>query len=248
MAVTGLAGRRNLDRLSAGIFPPDEVYANEPALLRIVIRNNRRFFPAFLLRIDLAGNRTLIPWIAPAGRAEVRLPALFPRRGEHPAPPLQISSLFPAGFILRGETVETGVQLLVFPELRPAAVPTTGKEAGESSRATPLQRRGLQGEIGRISDYTGSEPLKRIHWRLSARQAGLKVKEMEESAEPPVIVNPDEIPLADREARIAGAAWLVDRCSRSNRPVGLRLGKTEIPPAVGRGQRRRLLGLLAREG
>jgi len=99
--------------------------------------------------------------------------------------------------------------------------------------------------IAGIYDYTGTEPLKRIHWRLSARHDVLKVKELESDASEPVIIAPEELTGANWEERLSKAAWLIDRTLRSGRPVGLRLGKSLLAPGSGREHKLKLLRALA---
>jgi len=111
----------------------------------------------------------------------------------------------------------------------------------------PALRKGYEGELSRIADYRGGEPLKLIHWRLSARHGELKVKELSAVDRPPVTVDLEQLP-GGLEERLRCATYLILSFLRENRPVGLRLGSRAIPPAVGRAHKLRLLAELAIHG
>ena len=104
-------------------------------------------------------------------------------------------------------------------------------------------QRGFEGDINRISDYQGGEPLKSIHWKLTARHDRLKVKELSAATRKPIILDLAGLPGSDLEQRLRHASYLVTRWLRDGWPVGLKAGGLELPP--GSGQRHKLLLLKA---
>jgi uncharacterized protein (DUF58 family) len=90
--------------------------------------------------------------------------------------------------------------------------------------------------------------LKLIHWKISARQDQLKVKELSSLTASPLIIDPLRMPGTNLEERLGGACWLVKTLCRSGRSVGLQLDSGRIPPACSRQHQLRLLGALARYG
>lgn len=245
MASTGFAGKRNIEGYQLELDAPDEVYAGIPTLLTLRIANPRRFFPALLLRAELDDAAVLLPFIPAQATGSVTLPYLPPRRGHNRIACLRISSPFPVAFFVRRHTFALDGDIIAFPAPRP--LPYQFSAAGrEAKRPGPSSaRRGNQGVVAGVYDYTGNEPLKRIHWRLSARHDSLKVKELESDASEPVVIVPDELPGANREERLSGAAWLIDRTLRSGRPVGLQLGQSLLAPGSGRDHKLKLLRALA---
>jgi uncharacterized protein (DUF58 family) len=109
-------------------------------------------------------------------------------------------------------------------------------------------QRGGEGDISRIGEYRGGEPLRQIHWKLSARHDQLKVKELSAAARAPVVLDLATLPGAGIEERLRCACWLIGQLLRTGRPVGLRAGTVEIPPAAGRVHKLRLFKLLALYG
>lgn len=245
MAATGIAGKRNIEGYQLDLDAPDEVYAGLTTLLTLRIANPRRLFPALLLRVELDDSVVLLPFIPAQATGSVSLPYCPPCRGHNRIDSLRISSPFPVAFFVRSHSFALAGDIIAFPAPRP--LPALLRAAGREARrpGSSSAQRGNQGVVAGIYDYTGSEPLKRIHWRLSARHDSLKVKELESDASEPVIIDPEELPGVNREERLSGAAWLIDRTLRRGRPVGLQLGTSVLAPGSGRDHKLKLLRALA---
>jgi len=248
MAATGVVGKRNIERLLVTVEPPEEVYAGRATLLRVRVANRRRLLPLFLLRVTLGESSVAIPFLSCGTELVTTIPVSFPQRGRAKIATLRIASHFPVAFFTRARQLPLDQEILVFPELRPLRQDLVG--GGMISRGCGRKgtRRGESGEIARISDYTGREALKHIHWKLTARHDRLKVTDREDLSSDPVIIEPESLPGRGVEERLAAAAWLVGVALGEGRPVGLRLGSLLIPAATGRGQKLTLLKALALYG
>lgn len=245
MALTGVAGKRNIEGYTLDLDAPDEIYSGFATLLRLRIVNHHRYLPAFLLHVELDGSTILIPQISAGASTEVVLPYRPYRRGHNRIEHIRVSSPFPVAFFVRHNTFLLDGDIIAFPAPRSLPNPASAADNQADQTGHATDRRGHQGEISGIADYTGIEPLKRIHWRLSARHDTLKIKELESDASDPVIVEPSRLTGNDLEERLSGAAWLIDRHLRNGRPVGLRLGPLTIAPATGRVHKLKLLRALA---
>lgn len=246
MAVSGLLGKRNLSRLQLEVALPEEIFAGRPTLLQVSLENRRRWFPAFLVEVSLAGQQVLFPLLPAGARATRPLPCRFARRGPQPLPELRLASCFPVNFFSRYFQLDLDRQALVFP--RPIAGRLPGAGGGElGAGAASSSQAGQEGDLRTIDDYHGGAPLKAIHWKLSARQDQLKIKQHADTLQPPVLLRPAELP-GGPEEQLGRACHLVLSLLREGRPVGLRLGTREIPAATGPGQRLKLLRELAGYG
>jgi uncharacterized protein (DUF58 family) len=246
MAVSGLLGKGNLGRPRVQIILPDEIYAGLPVPVRVRLHNNRRR-PVFLLQVGLLGETATFKVVGGGETAEEELTLRFPHRGRRTLGRIRLSSIFPVNFFVRSRTLDLDLQALVFPAPRPcrALAPTDEEQPVGDAIAVG---KGQQGEISRIADYRGGEPLKLIHWKLSARSDQLMVKELAATAALPVLLDLDRLPGATLEERLSGAAYLVNRYLGQNRPVGLRLGRRLIRPATTRSHRLHLLAELGTYG
>ncbi|NIQ94317.1 MAG: DUF58 domain-containing protein, partial [Desulfuromonadales bacterium] len=155
-----------------------------------------------------------------------------------------LRSIFPVNFFIRSFPARISAEATVFPTPRSchgASSPEGKKNLGDH----PSPLKGADGEIEKIGDYRGGEPLKMIHWKLTARQDELMVKETSETAREPVMIEPRQLPGEGLEDKLRCATWLVNRHMRQNRPVGLQLPQQRIAPATGDRHRLRMLKELA---
>jgi len=243
MAVSGWFGRSNLGKLDVNFELPEEIYAERPTLGRIRLTNRHRWLPGFLLEVSSSGQRTLFP-LVPAGNSVQRpLEVRFPRRGEQPLPEITLKSNFPVNFFWRRFSFRPTGVALVFPTPLPGEIPAD-ESSPQAPGATLLHQAGQDGELRAITDYQGGEPLKSIHWKLSARQDELKVKQHAGLSQPPVVIDLARLP-GNLEQRLSRASHLILGLARDNRPVGLRLGGTLVPAARGRNHKHTLLKELA---
>ncbi len=246
MAVSGLLGRNNLAGLHLDLESPDEIYDGIETLVTVVLGNRSGWLPACLLRVELGGRAASSILLPRRQRVRLPLPITFQSRGVHRLPAARVTSNFPINFFVRSLAFSLSREITVFPAPRPLHWP-----AGDPGRTATGERfagKGFEGDLTRIGPYRGGEPLKSIHWKLSARQDQLMVKELSASLAPPLLIDLAALPGEDLEERLAGASFLVNRAWRTGRPVGLRLGTRQFPPAAGRRHKLQLLHELARYG
>jgi uncharacterized protein (DUF58 family) len=247
MAVSGVLGKWNLSRLEVRLIPSDEIYDGLPTLLGIELVNHRRKLPAFLMEAVLGEDSALFPLVDPGQPQRKNLEMTFHGRGRRQLPQVMVRSRFPINFFIRSKGLAIEQALTVFPRPRPCSGAEYSEPGGERGTQQTWSR-GQDGDISRISDYQGGEPLKLIHWKLSARHDALKVKELSAATRAPVILDLAQLPGSDLEQRIGTAAFLANRMLREGRPVGLRAGQTELAAALGRPHKLQLLEALANHG
>jgi uncharacterized protein (DUF58 family) len=248
MAVSGLLGHWNLQKLGLELDPPDEIYAGVETLMGVQVHNSRRLVPSCLLDFNftpLSAASGHLSILKNAHRHKVQVPLKFSTRGIHAHLNLKVSSTFPVNFFVRYRIFHLNQRVCVFP--RPVPCGTDGAYTpGTSTGMSQTHIRGSEGDISRIGNYQGNEPLKMIHWKLSARHDTLKIKELSALQQAPVEINPLDLPGHNLERQLECAAYLINHLLRRGQPVGLKLAHTTIPPDVGRGHKLFLLTELAR--
>lgn len=244
MAVSGMFGLHNLQKLDISVKFPDEIYCGIPAQLTLQLAAKRFHLPHYLLTLHIEGTATDFPVLLPKERKERKLLVTFPARGAGVVAKAAVTSPFPVNFFVRSNLFTLGIPYLVFP--RPTPLPH-GWQVGEPGEAGNISqfRKGSSGETESIDQYTGVEPFKQIHWKLSARHEDLLVKEMAEETGTPVIIDPEGLP-GDFEERLGHAVFLINSFMIEGRAVGLKLGEKSIAPGISRGHRLKMLGELAR--
>ena len=247
MSVTGLAGMINLKRLIPELLPPAEIFAGSATPFRLRLHNEKQSLPSFLIRVECGnGQGVTLPVVPHASVVESTLQMTFARRGLARIGTIRISSSFPVNFFTRFWSFSMDEELIVYPRLMQGAAAGDGAETRQNG-AVNRQGRGQDGELERIAGYSGREPLRVIHWKLSARADDLLVKEFGRQSVQPLVIDPERLAGNSLEERISQAAWLVRRTVQ-DRPVGLRLNGRTIPPASGRVQGAALLKELALYG
>ena len=247
MSVTGLAGMYNIKKLIPDLLPPEEIYAGIPAPFRLSVRNSKRSLPSFLIRLEChTGQALVFPVVLQKAASHDTVLFTFNQRGRVPLGRITISSPYPVGFFTRYWSFEIDGTVTVFP--RPIAADSGGSGEESPATGTGLRReRGLNGELERIYLYSGSEPLRMIHWKLSARGHDLLVKGFGRSVVAPLVIDLDALSGQGVEERLSRAAWLVQRWVRE-RPVGLLLGGRVLPAGIGKQHGLMLLKELALYG
>ena len=233
MSVTGLAGMYNIKKLLPDLHPPEEIYAGIPAPFRLSVRNSKRYLPSFLIRLECHTAQVLVfPVVLRSSVSDSTVMFTFNQRGRVPLGRVTISSPYPVGFFRRYWSFEIDGTVTVFP--RPIATGSGGRgDDSPASKSSLCRERGLSGELERIYPYSGSEPLRMIHWKHSARSHDLLVKGFGRCVVAPLVIDLDKLSGQGVEERLSRAAWLVQRWVRE-RPVGMLLGSHIIPAGFGK--------------
>ncbi len=250
MSVSGFLGHWNLKNLQLSLEPPDEIYAGLETLVRVSVINQRRWLPAFLL--DFSFNHTYLQCghvaiLKPHEQKGIGVPVTFNERGDHSPHKLAVNSTFPINFFIRYRYFNIKHTITVFPRPFPCYNQGSSNLQQVHGNRDSLQR-GSEGDISRIGDYVGGEPMKKIHWKLSARHDSLKIKELSEQQQTPVEINPLTLPGRSLELKLSCAAYLINDLIRRNQPVGLNLDNQLIAPSVGVAHKIYLLKMLAHYG
>jgi uncharacterized protein (DUF58 family) len=244
MAVSGVFGLRNIQKLDIALKFPDEIYCDIPAQLTIQLTSQRSILPHYLLTLIVNASEADFQILRPTERKEKRVLVTFRERGMGTVTKAAVTSPFPVNFFVRSNIFRLDATYLVFPKPVPpphGLLPEDHKESGVTSQ----HRRGVSGETESIGVYTEAEPLKQIHWKLSARHDDLLVKEMSSEAGKPVIIDLDELPGVGEE-RLGHATCMINSLMAEGRAVGLKTGEKTILPGTSRSHRLKMLGELAR--
>ena len=243
MAVSGIFGLRNLQELDFSVRLPDEIYCDIPAQLTIKLGSKRRLLPHYLLTLRLYGAEVDFPILRPGTVKEATVLVTFHKRGRGSITKAAVISPFPVNFFVRSNLFHLNAPYLVFPKPVPLHHRLADKDLKETG-TTSQSRKGGSGETESIGVYTEAEPLKQIHWKLSARHDELLVKEMATESGKPVIIDLDMLH-GGVEARLCNAAHLINSLIAEGKAVGLKIGEKIFTPGVSRSHRLKILGELA---
>lgn len=169
LILSGLASRENVRGLSVEVDPPGEVFANRPFSLGFTVRSRALVFPRWFLLFNLSrqGQPLLIPYLPRRGKSVGQLDMMVGSRGQHRFPWGHVSSLFPFGFFRKGVRYRVDIEVLVFPELFPAAGarPRESDQFGETASRRP----GGGHDLHALRLFRRGDDPRGIHWKQSAR-------------------------------------------------------------------------------
>ncbi len=173
LILSGIASRENVRGLEAALDPPGEVFANRPFTVGFTLKSRARVFPRWFLLFTLTrtGQPLLIPYLPRRGKSVGQLEMMVGERGYRRFPHAHVSSLFPFGFFRKGVRYRVDFEVLVFPELFPAA--SSRVEASEQAGDDVSRRRGWGHDLYALRDFRRGDDPRGIHWKQTARTGEL---------------------------------------------------------------------------
>jgi uncharacterized protein (DUF58 family) len=179
LVVSGVASRTNVRGLAVEIAPPHEVFANRPFAVDLAVRNTGRLLPRWLLLVSLGrqGQPLLVPYLKRRGLSRGQVDMLVERRGPYGFGDAHVASVFPFGFFRKGLRFTTGVEVLVYPELFPAA---ERRHDGSSPIGhETIRRAGWGHDLHALRQFRRGDDPRAIHWKQTARTGELIYLERE---------------------------------------------------------------------
>jgi uncharacterized protein (DUF58 family) len=206
---SGILSEMTLKRLVVERRPPPRVFAGEPFLMEVVIRNQKPRRASFSIEVeDLVGatpldKRCYFLKIPAAKSQRTSYRHTFARRGLYTLTGYRIASKFPFALFRKSRDVIAPLDVLVYPTRIPVPRPAPRTEArGE----TMANRSGRRGEFFGLREHRDGDDRRDVHWRSSARTGRLLVREYEDEHARRVVVGVDNaLPDAVRDAVGDGA-------------------------------------------
>ena len=244
MIISGFFGKKNLSGLDLEIDLPEEIFAGVEFPVKVKLKNKKRFFPSFLVVFHFEDKRFVVPYIDPKGSFVFHINHTYKKRGKFYLREFNICSVFPFNFFIRCVVYMKKIPVVVYPFPRRCIFPYDHSRSGKSEGTIYSDRRGYQGDMISIRDYTEGDPLKYIHWKASVKTGKLKTKELGEISQRPVVIDLDAIE-GDMERKVSCGAYLIIELYKASVPFGLKYGKKFYRPECSRKHKALLLGELA---
>jgi len=243
---------------------PSHIFAHDPVVCRWIVRNKKSFFPTFTLKTvvqypGLADHQEAFFVRILAGSTLFQTSTLtFGHRGMLHASGYELSTAFPFGLFEKAVSIPAPSEVVVYPKLhRLWTVQHGSLFAGD---AQEIRKKGRGPTLYNLRDYQQGDDSRNIHWKISARQSKLFVKEHEQEDERKIqIWLSNQLPvgasnagpslppeLAEQfEEAVSLAASLVHAFAQKGYGVGLSTLDREIPPRPGMSHCNRILHYLA---
>jgi uncharacterized protein (DUF58 family) len=197
LLASGVLSWLMLSELELEFDVPDHVFAQRPAVARLVLRNQKRLLPSFSILVsappnrakrrrrglrthDEAGQQVLgrpVYFLYVPHGAEVteRAELYFPRRGRYRQSGLRVGTRFPFGLFRKSRSLPLERDLLVLPEIEPTEefyeiLPLVSGE-------TEAVEKGRGHDLYSIRDYRHTDSARHVDWKATAKARQLKVRE-----------------------------------------------------------------------
>jgi uncharacterized protein (DUF58 family) len=249
VTISGIMAEGTLSGLRATRRMPEEVFAATPIPVSITLHNEKGRFPSFglFLRESMDGafgtDRAFIPLVPARSEARATYLLELPRRGRQRLQGLWIGTVFPFGLWEKTTLVPCLQEVLVFPcAIKPAF------DLGHAPRDVGYAQTTSRGEgDGLISlrEYQPGDPSRLIHWKGSARQGSLMVKELEQDAETAMVLVLAPVFPTTVETAVSMATGILLSLAERGISTTLLTWKHQAPRGTGRAHLRRQLEVLA---
>jgi uncharacterized protein (DUF58 family) len=244
MGISGFFGKRNLSGLDLEIDMPEEIFAGVEFSAKVVLKNNKRFLPSFLIVFHFYDRKYIIPYIDPKGSYTFHINYLYGKRGRYTIENFDICSVFPFNFFVRCILYLKKIPVVVYPYPKRLKDMYSSSGLGKKDGYFSAHKAGFQGDIISIRDYSSGDPVKFIHWKATAKTGELKTKELEDISSKPVVIDLDSMQ-GDIESKVSYATYLILELYKNSVPFGLKYGKKVFKPEHSRKQKVLLLTELA---
>nr|HEX4314624.1 DUF58 domain-containing protein [Kofleriaceae bacterium] len=206
---SGILSEQTLRKLAVDRRPPPRLFANEPFLMEVVIKNGKPTRSSYSIEVeDLLGTTPLDKRCyflkIPEGKSQrTSYRHTFARRGRYVLTGYRIATKFPFALFRKSRDVDAPLELVVYPQR--VAVPRPPPRAHVRGDAT-ANRLGRRGEFFGLRERRTGDDRRDVHWKSSARTGRLLVREYEDELARRVAIGVDNaLPQDVRDAVTDGA-------------------------------------------
>jgi uncharacterized protein (DUF58 family) len=186
--ISGVLSRAVLTRVELKFDLPERIFAEQPVLAEIELRNDKQLWPSFSLRVvgesksggkkvpaQILTQPVFFPYIARLSAVRQKVELRFPRRGAYHQDAFGIRTRFPFGFFEKTRQVESEIDIVVYPRVEPTdqfyeVLPLLSGEIASHFR-------GRGHELHSLRQYQSNDNARFVDWKVTARSGRLMVRE-----------------------------------------------------------------------
>jgi uncharacterized protein (DUF58 family) len=180
---SGVLSEMTLRQLSVERRPPPRIFAGEPFLMEVVIKNGKAKRASYSIEVeDLQGKtpidkRCYFLKIPEAKSQRTSYRHTFVRRGAYTLTGYRLATKFPFALFRKSRDVDSPLELIVYP----ARVPVPRPPPRAATRGDAIaDRLGRRGEFFGLRERRAGDDRRDVHWKASARTGRLLVREYED--------------------------------------------------------------------
>jgi uncharacterized protein (DUF58 family) len=183
--ISGVLSRAVLTGIEFKLELPEHIFAEQPLLATVEVRNEKEVWPSLSLRIvgegtaenpaTILARPVYFPYVPRRSSARQKVQLVFPKRGAYRQDAFGIRTRFPFGLFEKTRRVESPLEVVVYPHVEPAE--QTFEVLPLISGEMASHYRGRGNELHAIRQYVASDSARFVDWKLSAKTGSLKVRE-----------------------------------------------------------------------
>jgi uncharacterized protein (DUF58 family) len=215
--ISGVLSRAVLTGVELKFEMPEHIFADQPVLAEMELRNEKPAWPSFSLRVIgeskdkdkenaalILARPVYFPYIPRQSAARQKVELRFPKRGVYKQDAFGIRTRFPFGFFEKTRRVDSKTEVIVYPAVGPTeqfyeVLPLISGEMSSYFRG-----RGV--ELHSLRDYVPTDSARAVDWKVTAKSGHLMVREFarEDERRVMVVLDPYVGPVADTPDRKVG--------------------------------------------
>ena len=182
--VSGVLSRVVLTGIAMKFDSPEHIFAGQPVLAEIELRNEKQIWPSFSLRVLGIGKKSateiltrpvFFPYVSRVSAARQKVELRFPQRGIYRQDAFGVRTRFPFGFFEKTRRVESNMEITVYPPVEPTdqfyeVLPLLSGEMASHFR-------GRGHELHSLRDYQPTDSGRLVDWKVTAKSGRLTVRE-----------------------------------------------------------------------
>src|SRR3984885_9501427 len=182
--ISGVLSRIVLTGIDLKFEMPEHIFAEQPVLAELELRNEKQTWPSFSLRVtgeskksaaEVLTRPVFFPYISRKGSARQKVELMFPRRGVYRQDSFSIRTRFPFGFFEKSRHVNSQLEIVVYPRVSPTdhfyeVLPLLSGEMASHFR-------GRGHELHSLRNYLHTDSARFVDWKVSAKAGRLMVRE-----------------------------------------------------------------------
>jgi uncharacterized protein (DUF58 family) len=182
--ISGVLSRVVLTGIELKFDLPEHIFAEQPVLAEVELRNDKPAWPSFSIRViggtkkspaEILTRPVFFPYIPRMSAARQKVELRFPRRGVYRQDSFGIRTRFPFGFFEKTRQVDSNLEIAVYPRVEPTEQFYEVLPLLTGEMASYFRGRGH--ELHSLRDYLNTDSARFVDWKVTAKTGRLVVRE-----------------------------------------------------------------------
>jgi uncharacterized protein (DUF58 family) len=182
--ISGILSRMVLSGIELKFDLPEHIFAEQPVIAEVELRNEKQIWPSFSLRVvgeskkspgQILATPVFFPYVPRMGSARQKVELRFARRGVYWQDAFGLRTRFPFGFFEKMRHVDSDIEIVVYPRIAPSDQLAEVLPLLSGEMASHFRGRGH--ELHSLRKYVSSDSARFVDWKTSAKTGRLMVRE-----------------------------------------------------------------------